>query len=85
MKYKYYMDLGFKRTDTNDDVVRNQCGYGGYFLTKDLTNRISVVVHHDELDRPTMLINKDDEGESVHRVKLTSEQVMDMFKQEEES
>jgi hypothetical protein len=82
MEYKDYIDLGFIRTDTDDIVVLNKCGYGGYFLTKNLTSRVSVVVHHNTLDTPIMMINKGKEGDFVHRVRLTPEQVRDMFKTE---
>lgn len=41
---------------------------------------MSVGVNHDELNNPILYINKDEEGVFVHRIKLTPEQVMCIFK-----
>jgi hypothetical protein len=79
MKYKEYIDLGFDRTDVNDAVVFDVTGYSGFYLTRHINDRMYVYVTGEELDCPTLIINKGNTEGSCHRVKLNDEMVRDMF------
>ena len=78
MKYEDYIKLGFERTDMNDSDVLAQTGYGGFYLIKEVTPKLSIEVYSDDLSDPRLLIHKKVEG-SVHRVKITPEQVRDLL------
>ena len=41
IKYKDLIDLGFKREDYQDSVYFSQTGYQPFYLTLDITQRIS--------------------------------------------
>lgn len=58
MDYKKYIDLGFKRYDLDDQVEFNRTGYGGFSLSIDIDNRISICVTSDSLDKPKMYIKR---------------------------
>lgn len=62
MDYKEYMKLDFLRTDMCDQVVFNQTGYSGYYLSKEINDRLSVCVYHDELDKPRLYVTGSDKS-----------------------
>ena len=84
MLYEKYIKLGFKRTDTHDDVEFKQTWYHGFILSKDLNENISIQVCHPELYKPKMYIKKPNTC-TCHIVQLTSDMVFDMFAGETET
>lgn len=78
MDYQKYIDLGFKRVDTNDSVVFNATGYGGFFLEKRVNKRQIVYAHSGELDRPLLYIKKRD-SDTYHIMPISTEAVIDLF------
>lgn len=78
MTYKEYIDLGFKRTDMNDNVQFNKTGYYGYSLWKDITDRIAIGVCDDNLNEPKLYIKKLGK-ENYHIVKIPVEAVKDLL------
>lgn len=78
MKYEEYIKLGFERTDMNDSVVFAQIGYGGFYLIKEITPKLSIEVYSDDLSDPRLLIHKKAEG-YVNRIKITPEHVRDLL------
>ena len=60
MQYQDYINLGFKRTDMQDNVEFKQTGYYGFFLEYKLNKRASISVNSGELDKPKLYIQKQD-------------------------
>lgn len=58
MKYKEYIELGFKRHDLNDNVEFNNTGYYGFSLEKIVNKKLSICVSCGELDKPKLYIKK---------------------------
>ena len=56
MRYEDYIDLGFKRIETHDNVVFMQTGYHEYILTLKLNDAISIEVYGRCLNEPKMYI-----------------------------
>ena len=79
MKYKKYIDLGFKRIDLNDDIVIKRTGYSGYYLTYQLNEKTSIEVYWDELDNPRLFIEKNNNECSFHIIKITTKQVLNIL------
>lgn len=77
--YKEYMDLGFTRVESHDNVVFQNTGYGGFTLVKSIAPRMEIGISHDELDRPKLYISKKGSVDSCHIIVLTPEQVIDIF------
>ena len=78
MKYQNYIDLGFKRFDTNDAVVFKETGYYGFFLEKKVNKRQMVYVYCEELDKPKLYIKKMN-SDTYHIIPITPEAVIDLF------
>ena len=81
MNYKKYIELGFKRIDTNCGVTFNHTGYNGFILTKKVNKRQFVEVCSDELDEPKLYIKKHN-SEFCHIIPITVEAVADLFSEE---
>jgi hypothetical protein len=79
MRYKKYIDLGFKRHDLNDNFVMERKGYSGYYLTYQLNEKTSIEVYWDELDSPRLFTEKNDDSNSFHIIKITTEQVLNIL------
>jgi hypothetical protein len=77
--YEKYIKLGFKRIEMHDAVLFNQIGYYGFILSKKINKNMIIQVCNDELDKPTLYINKKDSITS-HSLEITFEMVMDIFK-----
>ena len=77
MNYQEYIDLGFKRTDINDTVVQNNTGYSGFYLSKILTDRITLETYWNELKAPKMYIKKL-HSDTCHILDITPEIVEDL-------
>jgi len=75
--YTDYLDLGFERTEWNDDVCEKKYGYGGYFLVKKLSKQISIEVDWQELEKPKMWFETK-EGILNHTI-MTFEQVKELL------
>lgn len=80
MDYKNYIDLGFKRTDFDDSVEFDETGYGGFSLSKKVTDRMTIEVCSGELDRPKLFIRKGD-SDTNHIFTITPEAVVDIFRE----
>lgn len=78
MKYQEYIQLGFERTEFEDRVEIEKTGYGGFSLTKRITDKITVEVYSSELDNPKMYISKRN-SETCHIISLTDEMIRDLF------
>jgi len=78
MWYENYIELGFDRIEMNDEVEFRKTGYRGYILVKKITDKITIEVDWENLDKPRLLIHKPIEGQ-VHRIELTSEIVKDLI------
>ncbi len=81
MKYKDYIDLGFKRTDLDCAVEFNQTGYGGFALEKKVNKKILISVCSGELDKPKLYIKKRN-SETYHIMPITTEAVKDLILQD---
>jgi len=77
MEYSKYIELGFERHNTKDPVEFQRYGYHGYFLTKEISDIISLVAYFNELDKPEMNIKKLN-SDCIHRVNITPEIVVDL-------
>jgi hypothetical protein len=78
--YQDYIDLGFKRTDWNDPVNKTNYGYGGFYLEKRVSKRVSVCVEWNELATPKLILGTD---EKCTRVPITCKDVQAIFAKEE--
>lgn len=77
--YKAYMELGFTRVESHDNVVYQNTGYGGFTLVKQVAPFMEIGISHDELDSPKLYIHKKGSKDSCHIIALTPEQVIDIF------
>lgn len=59
MEYADYVKLGFIRTDVNDSVELSKTGYGGFYLERRITKRITLCADWQSLDTPKMQISED--------------------------
>jgi hypothetical protein len=84
MRYKDYINLGFKRTDSNDSVEFDRTGYKGFSLENTINERILVAVSSGSLDEPILYIKKDGQ-ELYHLIKISTDVVEDLFAKELES
>ena len=82
MKYKEYIDLGFERTDMEDQVEFKETGYYGFSLEKVLSDRVRLGVSSGELDKPKLYIKKSS-GCTNHIIYLTGEMVKDLLAEPE--
>ena len=78
MKYKEYIDLGFKRTDLDCKVEFNQTGYGGFALEKKINKKILISVESGDLDTPKLYIKKRN-SETYHIIKIEASIVRDLL------
>jgi len=78
MDYQKYIDLGFKRIDTNCIVEFNQTGYYGFALEKKVNKKQTVCVSSGELDKPKLYIKKR-YSETYHIIPISTETVVDLF------
>ncbi len=60
MNYKKYIDLGFERTDLNDEIEFMETGYHGFCLQKTINESLTIYVYNGELNKPKLKIGKDD-------------------------
>jgi hypothetical protein len=77
MDYQKYIDLGFERTDMNDQVEFNQTGFGGFSLEKKFKRGMSICISSGELTQPHLYIKKRS-GETYHIVTISEECVIDI-------
>lgn len=78
MHYQKYIELGFKRIDTNCYVEFEQTGYYGFALEKNINKRQMVCVDSGNLDKPRLYIRKRN-NETYHIIPITPEAVIDLF------
>jgi hypothetical protein len=78
MKYKEYINLGFKRTDMSCSVEFEETGYHGFALTKKLQNNHLIEVSSAELNNPKLFIKKRN-GETYHIIPISTEAVIDFL------
>lgn len=83
MKYKMYIDLGFKRHDSDDHVEFNETGYGGFSLEKVISDKLSIFAISGDLDKPKLYIKKRNQ-DTYHIIEITGEIVMDLLHKEVE-
>lgn len=81
MEYQEYIDLGFKRTDLDDNTEFKETGYYGFCLVKKYNKKISIYVYSGELDDPKLFIKKRD-GDSYYITKISTCCVIDLFTKE---
>ena len=60
MKYDEYLELGFKRTDLDDDIEYQETGYYGFCLQKKINKKLSICVDSGSLHSPRLYIKKND-------------------------
>lgn len=82
MEYQKYIDLGFKRVDTNDSVVFRLTGYHGFYLEKNVNKRQIVYAYSGELDKPLLYIKKRN-SDTYHIMLISPEAVIDLFSKNE--
>ena len=80
MKYQEFIDLGFKRTQSEDSVEFKQTGIEGYWLTFKLKRTTYIEVYWNHLNKIRLCINTNDDSESYH-IDLTEEQMKELVKQ----
>ena len=78
MEYQEYIELGFKRTDLNDNVEFKQTGYYGFCLGAKINKKLSIYVSASELDKPKLYIKKRN-SETYHIILITCEMVKDLL------
>lgn len=78
MTYQDYIELGFERTDVADSVQFKETGYYGYFLSKDITERVSIQVYDSSLDDPKLYVEKPC-LEQFHIMRISTDAVKDIF------
>lgn len=81
MKYKEYIELGFKRTDLNDNVEFNNTGYHGFTLEKKVNKKMLIAASSGELDEPHLYIKKR-HSNTYHIIRITPEAVYDILNKE---
>lgn len=79
MNYKEYVDLGFKRGDTNDEVEFRNTGYYGFYLQKKVNKKLHICVSSGELDKPKLYIRKWHDSTTYHILPITDEIVTDLL------
>lgn len=82
MRYKDYIELGFKRFDMKDSVEFDNTGYPGYVLEKHINKKMMVCVNAGELEEPVLFIKKRHSDIQYSRFKITPEAVEDLFKKD---
>jgi hypothetical protein len=78
MKYNEYIELGFKRTDMNDNVEFKDTGYHGFYLDKKVNKKLFISVYFTELDKPKLYIKKRN-SETFNIIVITTEIVKDLL------
>jgi hypothetical protein len=79
MNYQDYIDLDFKRIDTEDEVYFERTGYKGFILTKKLRKGVAIEVCSDNLDQPRLYIKKKDNDIECFIYKLNKEQIIELL------
>jgi len=74
MTYQEYIDLGFERTDTCDNVLFKRTGYYGFYLLKKISKKVSIELWQDELDKPKLYIQKPN-SEDYFSIPISEESV----------
>jgi hypothetical protein len=82
MDYSDYIDLGFERTDTNDEVEFAQTGYYGFALEKQINSNMLICTSSGELNNPKLYIKKRN-SETYHILLISNEIVRDLCSHEE--
>jgi hypothetical protein len=78
MNYEKYINLGFKRIETNDNVEFKQTGYYGFVLTKKISKNVCIEVCSGGLDKPKLYIEKNCLDRN-HILNLTPEMVFELL------
>lgn len=78
MNYQEYIDLGFTRSEMNDNVEFKETGYHGFSLEKKINETMAVSVCSGELDKPKLYIKKA-EGDTYFIIPITGEVVKGIF------
>jgi hypothetical protein len=81
MDYQEYIDLGFKRTDMNDNVEFKQTGYYGFALEKKFNKKMTIGVSSGELDKPKLYIKMRNQS-TYHIITINGEMVRDLLSKE---
>lgn len=82
MNYNQYIELGFKRIDTEDSIEFERTGYYGYLLTIDVYERLCIEVCSGSLDKPKVYY-KEKNGDCTCIGTTTPEIVIDWIGQNE--
>lgn len=77
MKYQEYIEFGFTRVDIKDNVQFQETGYYGYYLTKKLTDSVSIQLYDSELNKPKLYM---DNADKTYFVTLSIEQLKEILK-----
>lgn len=78
MEYNKYIELGFNRTDMDDDIEFSETGYYGFTLDKEINSKMSIGVLSNDLDKPKLYIRKKDFEAQFHIVNITCECLIDL-------
>lgn len=79
MNYQEYIDLGFERIDTNDEVSFKRNGYKGFILTKKLRKGVNIEVCSDNLDQPRLYIKKKDHDIENFILRLNKDMIIELL------
>lgn len=79
MNYQEYIDLGFERIDTNDEVSFERNGYKGFILTKKLRKGVNIEVCSDNLDQPRLYIKKKDQDIENFILRLNKDMIIELL------
>lgn len=80
MEYQEYINLGFKRVETNDTVELKRTGYSGFILSKKLRSGVTIEVCSEELCNPKLYIQKKNSIECFI-LELTREDILELLNQ----
>ncbi len=78
MEYQEYINLGFKRVETNDTVELKRTGYGGFILTKKLRSGVFIEANSESLDDPKLYVEKKNSIECFI-LQLTREDILELL------
>ena len=80
MEYQEYINLGFKRVETNDTVELKRTGYSGFILSKKLRSGVFIEACSGDLFNPKLYIKKKNSIECFI-LQLTREDILELSNQ----
>ena len=81
MEYQEYINLGFKRIETNDTVEFKRTGYSGFVLSKKLRDKVYIEVYAGDLRDPKLYVEKKNSIECFI-LQLTREDILELLNED---